>query len=137
MSGLYEVFRSPFSLMLRKFTDDAGSRGSLSLGRYCAMNRTQVRFLMMLATLLLALPGFAQTKKRNKAASFDGTTGLFRTWDAETLKKGELNFTIGWSHWNRDPGQLRFQSLSEGGAIGIADRFEFFASFDALKRIRA
>ena len=102
------------------------------------MNRKQVRFLMMLATLLLALPGFAQqTKKKNKAASFDGTTGLFRTWDAETLKRGELNFTIGWSHWNRDPGQLRFQSLSEGGAIGIADRFEFFASFDALKRVRA
>ena len=46
----------------------------------------------VLTVLLLAGTAYAQgqTEKRLrlKAASLDGTTGLFRTWDAETLRSG-------------------------------------------------
>src|SRR2546426_9203208 len=90
-----------------------------------------------LAILLLAFPGVSQDKeKKRKAASLDGTTGLFKTWDAETLRSGEINFSVGWSHYNRDPGELSIKTLPVGLSYGLHDRFEVFGSFDAVKRIR-
>jgi outer membrane protein OmpA-like peptidoglycan-associated protein len=92
---------------------------------------------VILAALLLTIRGLAQQdqKKKSTAPSLDGTSGLFRTWDAETLRGGEFNFTIGWSHLNRDPGELIIKTLPVGVAFGLADRFEVFGSVDATKRI--
>jgi outer membrane protein OmpA-like peptidoglycan-associated protein len=89
--------------------------------------------------LLFSFPGFAQeeTQKQWKAASLDGTTGLFKTWDAETLRQGETNWTFGYDQFNRDPGQLTIGQAPVGAAIGILDRFEFFSSMDIQEHIRA
>src|SRR5262249_11519060 len=94
---------------------------------------------VILVALALAVPGLAQQgqKKKSTAPSLDGTSGLFRTWDAETLRASELNFTIGWNHLNRDPGELIIKTLPAGFAVGVADRFEVFGSIDAVKRIEA
>jgi outer membrane protein OmpA-like peptidoglycan-associated protein len=91
----------------------------------------------ILAALLLTIPGLAQQdqKKKSTAPSLDGTSGLFRTWDAETLRASEFNFTIGWNHLNRDPDELIIKNLPVGVAFGLADRFEVFGSVDATKRI--
>jgi outer membrane protein OmpA-like peptidoglycan-associated protein len=88
--------------------------------------------------LISAIPGFAQQEnQRFKAATLDGTTGLFKVWDAENLRKGETNWSFGYDQLNRDPGQLSIGRAPAGVAIGIFDRFEFFESMDVQRHIRA
>jgi len=89
--------------------------------------------------LLFSLLGFAQqeTSKMETAASLDGTTDLFKTYDAENLRQGEANLTFGWDQFHRDPGKLTIGQLPVGAAIGIFDRFEFFESMDVQRHIRA
>lgn len=94
---------------------------------------------VILSLLLLAFSGFAQegAKKKRKSASLGGTTGLFKTWDAETLRKGEINLSFGYDHFNRDPGQLSIANVPAALAIGITDRLEFFESMDVQRHIKA
>lgn len=89
--------------------------------------------------VLFTLPGFAQdgSTSRLKAASLDGTTGLFKTWDAENLRRGEANFTFGYDQFNRDPGELTVGRAVVGAAVGVMDRFEVFGSWEAYKRVDA
>ncbi len=102
------------------------------------MNYKRVRLVsVILAVLLLAFPGLAdQTQKKRKAASLDGTTGLFHVWDAETLRQGEFNFSLGYDHYNRDPGELVIKSVPVSGAVGVHDRVEIFGGMDVQKHIR-
>jgi outer membrane protein OmpA-like peptidoglycan-associated protein len=104
------------------------------------MNSRCVRVIAAMVVLLLfSLSGFAQQepKKKYKAATFDGTEGLFKTWDADTLRQGETNWTFGYDQFNRDPGQLKIGRAPAGVAIGIFDRFEFFESMDVQRHITA
>jgi outer membrane protein OmpA-like peptidoglycan-associated protein len=89
--------------------------------------------------LLLAGSAVAQQddKKPPKAASLDGTTGLFRAWDAESLRKHEANLSIGYTLYFRDPGDLRFSIIPVGGSFGITDRFEVFGSVEPMRRVSA
>ncbi|MBN1568394.1 MAG: PKD domain-containing protein [Acidobacteria bacterium] len=102
------------------------------------MNSRCVRILAaIIVVLLFAFSALAQqeNKKQWKAASFDGTTGLFKVWDAETLRQWETNWTVGYDRFARDPGYLKVGRLPVGVAIGILDRFEFFASMDIQRHI--
>ena len=104
------------------------------------MNTRQLRAIATCFLLLLAIsiPGFAQEKeKKLYAASLDGTTGLFKTWDAENLRRGETNFTFGYDQFKRDPGQLTIGRAVAGAAVGVVDRFEIFGSVDVRRRISA
>jgi outer membrane protein OmpA-like peptidoglycan-associated protein len=89
--------------------------------------------------LLFSLFGVAQeeTKKMVTAATLDGTSGLFKTWDAENLRQGEANVTFGFDQYHRDPGKLVIGDATVGAAVGIFDRIEFFESMDVLRHIRA
>ncbi len=91
--------------------------------------------------VLLSLPGLAQqdqnSKKKYTSASLDGASGLFHTWDAETLRKGEFNIGAGFNYANRDPGRLIFRNLPISAGVGIFDRLEAFASFDVHRSINA
>ena len=91
------------------------------------------------ALLLFSFSGFAQqeTQKRWTAASLDGTTGLFKTWDAETLRQGEINLTFGYDMLHREPGKLTIGRAPAGGAVGILDRFELFGAMDVQRHIKA
>ncbi|NLT67432.1 MAG: PKD domain-containing protein [Acidobacteria bacterium] len=104
------------------------------------MNSRCVRVLAaVFIFFLFGCAAFAQQegKKRRTAASLDGTTGLFKVWDAETLRAGETNFTFGYDQFNRDPGQLEIGRAVAGVAVGIVDRFEGFLSYDVQRRIEA
>jgi outer membrane protein OmpA-like peptidoglycan-associated protein len=92
-----------------------------------------------MGVLLFAFSGFAQnqTKKRWNAASLDGTTGLFKVWDAEALRHGETNWTFGYDQLNRYPGKLTVGRAVTGVSIGLWDRFEFAASVDIQRHIKA
>ena len=106
------------------------------------MNSRCVRITTAIVVVLLfAFSGFAQqeTKKKWKAASLDGTTGLFKTWDAETLRQGETNWTFGYDMFHRAPGKLTVgQSFLSVVAFGLFDRFEVFGTWtfsDTLRRM--
>ncbi len=87
--------------------------------------------------LLLSLPGVAQQeqKKRFTSASLDGATGLFHTWDAETLRQGEFNIGFGANYTNRDPGRLIMRNFPAAIGVGLFDRFEVFLAFDIQKSV--
>ena len=103
------------------------------------MNTRQLRVIATCFLLLaISIPGFAQSAENGRyAASLDGTTGLFKTWDAENLQRGETNFTFGYDQFKRDPGQLTIGRAVAGAAVGVVDRFEIFGSVDVRRRISA
>ena len=104
------------------------------------MNSRCVRITTALVVVLLfAYSGFAQQENnlRWKAASLDGTSGLFKTWDAENLRQGEVNFTAGYDMFHRSPGKLKIGRLPVGAAFGLFDRFEVFGTWDVYRRITA
>lgn len=90
-----------------------------------------------MTVMLFSVIGYAQqgTIDKYRSASLDGVTGLFKTWDADTLRKGEFNFTIGYDHTNRDPGQLTIGRGVTGISFGLHDRLEVFGSWDYLRHI--
>ncbi len=99
----------------------------------------------VLAFLLCSFPGFSQQsqnssqqqeQKKRKSASLDGTTGLFKTWDAETLRQGEFNLSAGFDHFNRDPGELTIKRVPGAFAVGLIDRLEIFGWVDVQRRVR-
>ena len=92
----------------------------------------------LLTVVLFSFSGFAQgTMDRHKSASLEGTTGLFKTWDAEAIRRGEFKLSFGYDRTNRDPGQLTVGNAIVGAAVGLADRFEVFASMDVQRHITA
>ncbi len=96
------------------------------------MNSKFLRVLVALvAVALLALPASAQNPqdKKLKAATLDGTTGLFKSYDADTLLQGEMNFSFGVDRYNRDPNALKITDLPVAFSIGLQDRVEFFTSW--------
>ncbi|HTY62631.1 MAG TPA: PKD domain-containing protein [Acidobacteriota bacterium] len=104
------------------------------------MNSRCVRITTaIMVVLLFSFSAFAQQEFENKwkAASLDATTGLFKVWDAETLRQGETNWTVGYDMFHRGPGKLTVGVLPAGVAIGIFDRFEFFETMDIQRHITA
>ncbi len=89
------------------------------------------------AILLVSFSAYAQDEREVEAATVDGTNGLFFTKDAQTLRRGEMNFSLGLHRYNRDPGQLEFDQVPVSLAVGINERFEVYASFDAVRRVQA
>jgi len=90
-------------------------------------------------TMLFSIQGFAQegTIDRYKSASLDGTTGLFKTWDADALRQKEFNLSFGGDVFHRDPGKITVGRAVIGSAFGITDRFEVFGAFDVYKKLSA
>ena len=93
----------------------------------------------LVLVLLFSFSGFAQqgTMDRYKSASLEGTTGLFKTWDADALRQGEFNVSFGYDLVNRDPGQLKIGNFKIGAAVGLLDRLEVFGAVDVNRRIWA
>ena len=103
------------------------------------MNTRHLRIIAICFLLLaVSISGFAQERKQQYyAPTLDGTTGLFKTWDAENLQRGETNFTFGYDLFHREPGQLTIGRAVAGAAVGVVDRFEIFGSVDINRRISA
>jgi outer membrane protein OmpA-like peptidoglycan-associated protein len=91
------------------------------------------------AVLLIAAFGFTQENAIDKyrSASLDGTSGLFKTWGADTLRQGEFNFSVGYDLTHRDPGQLTVGRGVTAVSFGILERLEAFGSWDYLRHITA
>lgn len=102
-----------------------------------AKHRFHWIFNSVAALLILSLPVFAQDSFRQRAATLEGTPGLFLTWDAEPLRPGEVFFSSGVLRNHRDPGAITITNVPVALAIGILPRLEIFGMGEAQKRIEA
>jgi PKD domain len=100
-----------------------------------------------LATLVLCTAVSAQTLRkpsdpRNQAPTVGtgggpgGPTGLFTIYDGDTLRRGEFTFSIAYSNYDRDPGDVDITEIPVSFNIGINDHLELFFNTDAYRGVK-
>ena len=100
-----------------------------------------------LATLVLVAAVSAQTLRpendpRNQAptvgtgGSPGGPTGLFTIYDGDTMRKGEFTFSIAYSNYDRDPGNVDITVVPFSINVGINDHLELFFSTEAWRGVK-
>src|SRR5215467_4400507 len=55
-----------------------------------------------------------------------GPTGLFTIYDGSTLRRGEFTFSIAYSNYDRDPGNVDIVDVPLSFNVGINDHIELF-----------
>jgi hypothetical protein len=55
-----------------------------------------------------------------------GPTGLFTIYDGDTIRKGEFTFSVAYSNYDRDPGNVDITETPLSFNIGINDHIELF-----------
>jgi hypothetical protein len=100
-----------------------------------------------LATLILLSAVTAQTLRpgndpRNQAPTVGtggppgGPTGLFTIYDGDTLRKGEFTFSIAYSNYDRDPGNVDISVIPLSFNIGVSDHVELFFSTEGYRGVK-
>jgi len=100
-----------------------------------------------LAMLVLCTAVSAQTLRgpndpRNQAPTVGtggtpgGPTGLFTIYDGDTLRRGEFTFSIAYSNYDRDPGDVDITEIPVSFNIGINDHLELFFNTDAYRGVK-
>ena len=103
--------------------------------------------LIALVTLAMVFAVSAQTRRapednRNIAPTVGtggtpgGPTGLFTVYDGQTLRRGEYTFSIAYSNFDRDPGNVDFTEIPVSFQIGLSDNLELFFNTDAYRGIK-
>lgn len=120
------------------------------------MNFIRRRNVMKLAKKVLAIAltmfalvclGSAQTPRsendpRNIAPTVGtggpvgGATGLFTVYDGQTLRRGEYTFSIAYSNFDRDPGNVDIVEVPISFQIGVSDHLELFFQTDAYRAMK-
>jgi hypothetical protein len=83
-----------------------------------------------------------QTDPRNQSPSVGtggpegGPTGLFTIYDGDTLRKGEYTFSIAYSNYDRDPGNVDITDVPASFNIGLNDHIELFFKTNAYRGIK-
>ena len=65
-----------------------------------------------------------------------GPTGLFTVYDGSTLRKGEYTFSIAYSNYDRDPGDVDITEVPISFQIGLTNNIEFFFNTDAYRALK-
>ena len=65
-----------------------------------------------------------------------GPTGLFTIYDGQTLRRGEYTFSVAYSNFDRDPGNVDITEVPVSFQIGLSDNLELFFNTDAYKGIK-
>lgn len=108
------------------------------------------RVLFVTLTILLALifTVSAQTPRpesdpRNTAPTVGtggpvgGPTGLFTVYDGQTLRRGEFTFSVAYSNYDRDPGDVDITEVPVSFQIGLSDYLELFFNTDAMRQVKS
>lgn len=66
-----------------------------------------------------------------------GPTGLFTIYDGQTLRKGEFTFSIAYSNYDRDPGNVDITDIPASFNVGINDHIELFFKTNVYRGIKA
>ncbi len=100
-----------------------------------------------LATLVLCAAVSAQTLRkpddpRNQSPTVGtggpagGPTGLFTIYDGSTLRRGEFTFSIAYSNYDRDPGNVDITDVPLSFNVGLNDHLELFFNTTAFRGIK-
>src|SRR5882672_3252685 len=99
-------------------------------------------FIAALATLILCAAVTAQTRRlerdpRNQSPSVGtggpegGATGLFTIYDGSTIRRGEFTFSVAYSNYDRDPGNVDITDVPSSFNVGLNDHIEVFFKSNA------
>ncbi|HVG31262.1 MAG TPA: hypothetical protein VM864_16245, partial [Pyrinomonadaceae bacterium] len=102
---------------------------------------------VMLVLLVLCAAVSAQTLRpsddpRNIAPTVGtggppgGPTGLFTIYDGQTLRRGEFTFSIAYSNFDRDPGNVDIVEVPLSVQIGLSDHLELWFNTDGYRGIK-
>ncbi|MBV8856118.1 MAG: hypothetical protein JOZ02_04075, partial [Acidobacteria bacterium] len=111
------------------------------------MRHTKRVLAAALIALALAAAASAQTLRpgndpRNQSPSVGtggpegGPTGLFTIYDGDTLRKGEFTFSIAYSNYDRDPGNVDITDIPLSFNVGINDHIELFFKTNGWRGIK-
>ncbi len=100
-----------------------------------------------LATLVLCAVVTAQTLRdpqdpKNQSPAVGtggpegGPTGLFTVYDGDTIRKGEFTFSIAYSNYDRDPGNVDIVDIPLSFNVGLNDHVELFFKTLGYRGIR-
>src|ERR1700750_2457785 len=100
-----------------------------------------------LTTLILLSAVTAQTVRpghdpRNQAPTVGtggtpgGPTGLFTIYDGDTIRKGEFTFSVAYSNYDRDPGNVDITDIPLSFNIGVSDHIELFFKTNGYRGIK-
>jgi hypothetical protein len=103
--------------------------------------------LCALAIFIFSALTFAQTLRpendpRNQSPSVGtggpegGPTGLFTIYDGSTLRKGEFTFSVAYSNYDRDPGNVDITDWIATVNVGLNDHIELFFKTQAYRGIK-
>jgi hypothetical protein len=65
-----------------------------------------------------------------------GPTGLFTIYDGSTLRRGEFTFSIAYSNYDRDPGNVDITDIPLSFNVGLNDHVELFFKTNGSRRIK-
>jgi hypothetical protein len=65
-----------------------------------------------------------------------GPTGLFTIYDGSTLRKGEFTFSIAYSNFDRDPGNVDIVDIPLSFNVGVSDHLELFFKTTGYRGIK-
>jgi len=65
-----------------------------------------------------------------------GPTGLFTIYDGSTLRKGEFTFSIAYSNFDRDPGNVDIVDIPLSFNVGVNDHLELFFKTTGYRGIK-
>jgi len=63
------------------------------------------------------------------------STGLFGTWSARTLRRGEWTWGVFWNNFDRDPGDIDVNQIPMNFTLGLTDRIEVFGNIDFFQQV--
>jgi hypothetical protein len=65
-----------------------------------------------------------------------GPTGLFTIYDGSTIRRGEFTFSIAYSNYDRDPGNVDITDIPISFNVGLNDHIEVFFKTNAGRGIK-
>ncbi len=65
-----------------------------------------------------------------------GPTGLFTIYDGQTLRKGEFTFSIAYSNFDRDPGDVDITETPLSFQIGVTNHLELWFSTNGYRGVK-
>src|SRR5436190_12178360 len=140
-AGIFHHFES------RRYLSYPVARAFTQYRRRNAMRFANRVLLCALAIFVLAGIAFGQTPRgegdpRNLSpavgtgGSEGGPTGLFTIYDGQTLRKGEFTFSVAFSNYDRDPGNVDITDWPASFNVGLNDHLELFFKVNGYRGIK-
>src|SRR6266550_2457058 len=112
-----------------------------------AMRLANRVLLCALAICVLSAVAFGQTPRSNSdprnlspavgtGGPEGGPTGLFTIYDGQTLRKGEFTFSVAFSNYDRDPGNVDITDWPASFNVGLNDHLELYFKTNAYRGIK-